>query len=105
MTSWQTDQIDRFFDSLKFNEYSDFSALEELNFGDLMNGVVDLNNRYVYKGSQVTPKCEEDVFWNIAQAVYPISSKHIAYLRQTYEESADNNEGYDIVHRGNYRVT
>jgi carbonic anhydrase len=34
--------------------------------------LVDIENRWVYKGSVTTPPCDKYVYWNIASTIYPI---------------------------------
>jgi carbonic anhydrase len=39
--------------------------------GDMME-IVDFNTRWVYKGSMNEPPCEQFVYWNLIDAIYPI---------------------------------
>ena len=41
-------------------------------FLELMEAL-DYKNRWVYKGSTTFPPCEQFVYWNILEKVYPIS--------------------------------
>jgi carbonic anhydrase len=47
-----------------------------VSFGDLMT-MVDLEDRWVYKGSVTTPPCDSIVYWNVVKRVYPIKQKHL----------------------------
>lgn len=47
----------------------------EIKFGELLDAL-DTDNRWVYKGSLTTPRCDRLVYWNILSKVYPISKKH-----------------------------
>lgn len=39
--------------------------------------MVDMDNRWVYKGSVTTPPCQETVYWNVLRTVYPIKERHL----------------------------
>ena len=39
--------------------------------------MVDMKNRWVYKGSMTTPPCTQDVYWNVLHTVYPIKKEHL----------------------------
>ena len=34
--------------------------------------VIDINNRWMYKGTLTTPPCTDKVLWNVVNNVYPI---------------------------------
>lgn len=67
--------IDEFFDSLLMNQTTGDIKVNEVSYGNLMM-VVDMRNRWVYKGSVTTPVCATYVYWNVARDVYPIKAKH-----------------------------
>lgn len=69
VTTGQVAIIDKFFESLKYNEKNDPTA--NVAYGELLNAV-DTNNRWVYKGSVTTPPCDKTVYWNVVKTVYPI---------------------------------
>ena len=47
-----------------------------VTFGAFMD-ILDMDNRWVYKGSMTTPPCKEGVYWNVLNDVYPIKQKYI----------------------------
>lgn len=109
--SWaQKRIIDNFFDSLQWdarlpdNEDGSLGALTDptvdlISYGDMLNYVFDIENRWVYKGSFTTPPCTTGVYWNVLSTVYPISQKHLdLFLGQL-----GRNEDYDLVTFGNNR--
>lgn len=74
VTEEQVKIIDTFFDSLKL-ENND-PVLDMVNYGDLMM-MVNMNERWVYKGSVTTPPCAQSVYWNVLRTVYPIKETHL----------------------------
>ena len=71
MEAWEQKILDNFFDSLKWDSSGDIQKVEEVPYGDLMM-MVDMDNRWTYKGSVTTPPCAQNVYWNVLQTVYPI---------------------------------
>ena len=63
--------IDTFFDALDLTK-EDNPKVNLITFGNLME-MVDMKNRWVYKGSRTTPPCGKNVYWSVLQTVYPIS--------------------------------
>jgi len=43
---------------------------------------LNMNNRWVYKGSVTTPPCATFVMWNVLSDVYPISQHHLDLFKQ-----------------------
>ena len=39
--------------------------------------MVDMKDRWVYKGSVTTPPCATYVYWNVVKGVYPLKQKHL----------------------------
>jgi len=69
--------INAFFESLEWTPGSATpKVVDEVKYGDLMN-MVDMNNRWTYKGSVTTPPCAQNVYWNVLRTIYPIKQKHL----------------------------
>ena len=67
--------IDTFFETLDWAKINNPNV--NLNtYGDLMN-MVDMKNRWAYKGSFTEPPCETKVYWNVLHSIYPIQRKHL----------------------------
>lgn len=43
--------------------------------------LVDLKNRWIYKGSLTVPPCRKAVYWNVLHTVYPIKKAHLELLK------------------------
>ena len=100
MESWEQEIIDRFFASMSWETVGEIEKdaegndvkvkdadgndtdelkmakkntveVAEVPYGDLMM-MVDMDNRYTYKGSVTTPPCAQNVYWNVLRTVYPI---------------------------------
>ena len=69
----------------------------ELKFGQLLNSL-DMNSRWIYKGSLTTPPCDTFIYWNVLTKVLPIKPKHLYFFRMIQAES----DGKDYAN-GNYR--
>lgn len=99
LTDDEVKTIDNFFDSLYLNQFSDPTVLAE--YGGLMN-LIDMKNRWVYKGSLTTPPCSIGVFFNILSNVYPMKQRHL----DLFKKQLDRAPGYDmkkLSYYGNYR--
>ena len=51
-------------------------VVDLISYGNLME-LVDMNNRWIYKGSMTVPPCESMVYWNVLSTVYPIKQEHL----------------------------
>lgn len=61
--------------------------------------MIDMENRWAYKGSITTPPCRRFVFWNVLHTIYPIKQKHLdLFLKQL--ERGDEGK---LAQRGNWR--
>jgi carbonic anhydrase len=94
ITAEHVEVIDRFFDSLEWERNN--PKVAEVPYGDLMM-MVDMDNRWVYKGSVTTPPCDTFVYWNVLQRVYPIKQKHLELFKQQLKRG-------DLEELGNYRM-
>jgi carbonic anhydrase len=43
--------------------------------------LINLDERWTYKGSTTTPPCEQFVYWNVLSTVYPIKKKHLELIK------------------------
>lgn len=59
--------------------------------------MVDMNNRWIYKGSVTTPPCKQNVYWNVLRTVYPIKQKHLDQFKNQLKR-----DNLDVI--GNYRL-
>lgn len=91
--------VDAFFDSLQWEKTADKKRnvkVPQVSYGELMM-MVDMDNRWTYRGSVTTPPCAENVYWNVVRTVYPIKRKH---LKQFIDElSLDG-----LEKTGNFRL-
>ena len=60
--------------------------------------MVDMKNRWIYKGSMTTPPCKKSVYWNVLHTVYPIKKQYVELLQAKRDGNAE-------VPKGNWRVT
>lgn len=93
---WEEKIIDNFFDSLKWEDLSGKPVVAHVPYGELMM-MVDMDNRWVYKGSVTTPPCRTNVFWNIVQTIYPIKQKHLNLFKGQLKRGG-------LLKTGNWRV-
>jgi len=42
---------------------------------------VDWSHRWVYKGSRTVPPCDQYVYWNVIQKIYPIKADQVANFK------------------------
>ena len=99
--SWAEERIiDTFFDTLRLDDVTELGPTVSLaTYGDLMM-MVDMNNRWVYKGSVTTPPCAQGVYWNVLSTIYPIKAEHLAL----FTAQLDRGEEGELGTRGNWRV-
>jgi hypothetical protein len=89
--------IDEFFESLKWEEFRSNPVVSYIPFGKLMK-FVDMDNRWVYKGSLTTPPCDSNVYWNVVRRIFPIKLKHVDLFLNQLERGI-------LQFSGNYRQT
>lgn len=96
--TWAEERIiDTFFDSLQMDDETEAGPnVDMVTYGNLMQ-MVDMNNRWVYKGSVTTPPCAENVYWNVLSTIYPIKAEHLAL----FEAQLDRTVGLKAA--GNWR--
>lgn len=71
--------IDKFFDDLSWEETDKTKKSVKVNsvsYGELMM-MVDMDNRWTYRGSVTTPPCAQNVYWNVLRTIYPIKQRHL----------------------------
>ena len=81
LTKLEQKIIDSFFESLQWGYTRGNIRIDQIPFGELME-VVDTDNRWIYKGSQTIPPCEEAVYHNVLSTIYPISQTHIDQFKE-----------------------
>jgi len=85
--------IDEFFDRLRWDVTSSDPMVDKVSYGELMM-MVDMDNRWVYKGSVTTPPCATLVYWNVCRKIYPLKQKYLTQFKEQLKRG-------DLV--GNYR--
>ena len=90
--------IDTFFDTLDLSTQDD-PTVNYHTFGDLMS-LIDINNRWVYKGTSTEPPCQGPVIWNVLQTIYPIRARHLELIRS--QRARGENGG--LGKTGNWRA-
>ena len=76
LTEAEIQIIDTFFQSLQWDNDLTVDPVPNpvadlVSYGNLME-LVDLDNRWAYKGSGTVPPCTSFVYWNVLSTVYPI---------------------------------
>ena len=96
LTLEQESIIKEFFNDLYWIEQSKDPLVTEVHIGSLLMSL-DFSKRWVYKGSMTTPPCEQYVYWNILQTVYPVSER----ILNQFKQQMSRTEG--LSYTGNYR--
>lgn len=65
--------------------------------------MVDLYNRWLYRGSLTTPPCSIGIYWNVLQNVYPIKQKHLDQFKAQLNRASEYTDK-TLSDLGNYRV-
>jgi len=77
MEGWETEILDNFFESMKWDDTTTQPKyVDMVSYGDLMT-MVDMNNRWTYRGSVTTPPCAQNVYWNVLRTVYPVKQEQL----------------------------
>ena len=79
----ENDTVKDFFKNLKFDDLGD-PVVDLISFGELMN-IVKFDQRWVYKGSQTQPPCDQFVYWNVIRRVLPITPEQLALFKTKLE--------------------
>jgi hypothetical protein len=95
--AWEVEIIDNFFDSLKWGPKDVDVFVPEVSYGKLMM-MVDMQNRWTYRGSVTTPPCATAVYWNVLRTVYPIKQKHLDQFKVQLSKHAG------LEKTGNWRL-
>jgi len=93
--------IDNFFTDLKWDQTTD-QTVTTLRFKALMDAV-DVEKRWVYKGTLTTPPCTGNVYWNVLSTVYPIKASVKTNFATQLNRNVNTNA--NIGTTGNYRAT
>jgi len=99
-TSDETDVIDGFFDSLRWDITDREPVVPVVTAGTLLH-LFDMENRWTYEGSLTTPPCTTSIQWNVLTTVYPIKDYHV----QEFRNQMGRQKEYNLTETGNYRVT
>ena len=91
--------IDSFFDGLKWDDETGSVQADMVLYGNLMT-MVDMKNRWIYKGSVTTPPCARFVYWNVLSTIYPVSEITLQKFKSKQLNQGEN--GLLDAH-GNYR--
>ena len=101
LDDWEIEIIDNFFESFQWDKYLEKDGyVDKVEYGDLMT-MVDMDNRWVYKGSVTTPPCDRLVYWNVVRKVYPIKEKHLEAFK---EQLRNKGKAVDLYKTGNWRL-
>jgi len=49
--------------------------------------MVNMQDRWTYRGSVTTPPCATAVYWNVLRTVYPIKAAHLAGFKKQLARS------------------
>lgn len=50
--------------------------------------MVNMNNRWVYKGSVTTPPCAKIVYWNVLRTIYPMRASDLTKFKNQLARTA-----------------
>jgi len=116
LTEAEVEIIDTFFQSLQWDQTAEAAAADAENpaadglanpvvdlisYGNLME-LVDMNNRWAYKGSVTTPPCSTFVYWNVLSTVYPIKQEHLDQFQAQLARGGGETTG-SLADIGNWR--
>lgn len=81
LDEYETKVIEKFFEEMHWKETNLNPTVAEVPYGQLMM-IVNIWDRWVYKGSVTTPPCDEFVYWNVLRTVYPIKQKTLDMFKK-----------------------
>ena len=90
--------FEQFFNDIELEKKN--PQVEKIRFGKLME-VIDWSHRWSYKGSATIPPCDQYIYWNVLQKVYPIKKSHVLNFKKKLEEVNVQIDGLN----GNWRET
>ena len=91
--------IDTFFETLDWSRTDD-PKVNLVTYGNLMN-MLDMKNRWIYMGSETSPPCAQNVYWNVLQTVYPIKNSHLDLFKDIQLSRGDDG---NLKTTGNWRT-
>jgi len=94
--------INEFFDSLKWGATGDQTS-PKVTYGNLMM-MVNMRERWSYKGSVTTPPCLTTVYWNVVRQIYPIKQAHLDQFKQQMQRGVGADKAFDASNPTNYRL-
>lgn len=80
ITEAQNSTVQRFFEHMKFDDH-DQPQVDQIGLGALLS-IVDFEDRWIYKGSETFPPCQEYVYWNIPRRIFPIKIDEFAKFKK-----------------------
>ena len=69
---------------MKFDDLAE-PIVDQIGLGQLLK-IVDFEDRWVYKGTETFPPCENFVYWNIPRRIFPIRIKEFARFRKLMDK-------------------
>ena len=62
--------------------------------------IVTMNERWVYKGSMPYPPCNQFVYWNIINRVFPVSKEIVDLIHAKQVNAGQLNGNHRVVQNG-----
>lgn len=84
ITEAQNFTVQRFFEHMKLEDLNE-PVVDQIGLGQLLK-IVDFEDRWVYKGTETFPPCENYVYWNIPRKILPIRLKEFANFRKLMDQ-------------------
>lgn len=87
ITEQDNSTVQRFFEHLKFDDLGE-PIVDIIGFGKLMD-IIQMEHRWIYKGSETFPPCEKYVYWNVIKRIFPIKIEEFVKFQALMEARKD----------------
>jgi len=59
--------------------------------------MIDLENRWIYKGSRTVPPCTGPILWEVVRKIYPIGKQEVVWFQEKLSRAGADTGNYRVI--------